>query len=164
MPGAPQVVTVEGWSQPGVLADVMQTTAGPVGVVVMPDLYGLGSGGRWNNNSGSVLGYGNGSKAVFSSTEERISVVASTCLSKAGLIQFTTPCNTKPLKPLAWVGDSAGPLTYGIGTVETNNLVPVIGGPPPLPPLSYPNLYTAKVSYVVSTTGKCFTGKPPSCG
>jgi hypothetical protein len=160
LPLSKRVVTVEGWSQSGVLSDMMKTTSGPIGSVVVGDIYGLGSGGRWNNNSGSVLGYGNGSQAAFSSTEERISVVGSECLDKAGFIAFTTACQLSPLKPDAYVGWSPGPLTYGIGTVESNNLIPVTAG---LPPLQYPNGFTAKISYVASTTGKCFAGTPPNC-
>ncbi len=164
VPISTRVVAVEGWSQPGFLADMMKTTAGPAGVVVMPDLYGLGSKGRWNNDSGSVLGFGNGSKAVFSGTEENIGVVASVCMNKAGFINFTNSCQSKALHPLAYAGYTPGPLTYGVNTVETNNLIPVIGSPPAhLPALSYPNNYTAKISYVASTTGKCFAGTPPNC-
>ena len=51
-----------------------------------------------------------------------------------------------------------------MSTVESNNLIPVIGSPPAhLPSLSYPNNYTAKISYVASTSGKCFAGTPPNC-
>ena len=102
VPISSRVVAVEGWSQSGFLADMMMTTAGPVGLVIVPDLYGLGSKGRWNNDSGSVLGFGNGSKAVFSSTEEGIGVVASVCMNKAGFINFTNSCQSKPLHPLAY--------------------------------------------------------------
>src|SRR5262249_46750967 len=143
VPISTRVVAVEGWSEGPFLADMMKTTAGPLGVVLMPDLYGLGSKGRWNNVSGSVLGFGNGSKAVFSGTEESISVVASVCMNKAGFINFTNSCQSKALKPLAYTGYTPGPLTYGVNTVETNNLTPVIGSPPAhLPALSYPNPYT----------------------
>jgi hypothetical protein len=164
LPISTRVVAVEGWSQSGILGDVMKTTAGPIGVVVMPDMYGLGSKGRWNNVSGSVLGLGNGSKAVFSKTEESIGVVASVCMNKAGFINFTNSCQSRKLQPLAYTGYSPGSLTYGVGTVESNNLIPVIGSPPAhLPGISYPNSYTARISYVASTTGKCFTGTPPNC-
>jgi hypothetical protein len=159
-----RVSSVEGWSQTGVLGDMMNTTAGPAVALVVPDLYGLGSKGRWNNDSGSVLGFGDGSQAVFSSTEERIGVVASVCMDKAGFINFTLPCHSKALQPLAYTGYTPGPLTYGVGTLESNNLIPVIGSPPAhLPGLSYPNSYTAQISYVASTTGKCFAGTPPNC-
>ncbi len=130
VPISNRVVAVEGWSQSGILSDMMKTTAGPAGVVVMPDLYGLGSKGRWNNDSGSVLGFGNGSKAVFSGTEENIGVVASACMNKAGFINFTNSCQSRALRPLAYTGYTPGPLTYGVNTVETNNLIPVIGSPP----------------------------------
>jgi hypothetical protein len=162
LPISSRVTAVEGWSTGGLLADMMMTTAGPLGVVIAPDLYGMTS--RWNNDSGSVLGFGNGSKAVFNATEEGIGVVASVCLNQAGFINFTTPCQSKALKPLAYTGYSPGPLTYGVNTVETNNLVPVIGSPPAhLPGLLYPNNYTARIGYVASTTGKCFAGTPPNC-
>jgi hypothetical protein len=164
LPISTRVVAVEGWSDSGLLSDMMQTTAGPAGVVVVPDLYGLGSKGRWNNDSGSVLGLGNGSKAVFSATEERIGVEATVCMNKAGFINFTNSCQSKPLQPLAYTGYTPGSLTYGVNTVETNNLIPVIGSPPAhLPALSYPNKYTASISYVASTTGKCFARTPPNC-
>jgi hypothetical protein len=53
---------------------------------------------------------------------------------------------------------------YGISTVESNNLVPVIGSPPAhLPALSYPNTHTESMTYVASTTGGCFSGVPPTC-
>ena len=67
------------------------------------------------------------------------------------------------------VGYSPGPMTQ-IGpkvydTLETNNLIPVIGSPPThLPkPLLYFGAYTAQIFYTATTTGKCWTGKAPTC-
>jgi hypothetical protein len=40
--------------------------------VIVPDSFALEKKDRWNNNSGSILDFGKGSEAVFSSTEEYI--------------------------------------------------------------------------------------------
>ncbi len=116
------------------------------------------------NNSGSILGVGKGSEAVFSSTEEYIGDEVSSCPNDAGFIAFSVFCSSKRIKPLGYVGYSAGPLTNNYKTVETNNLTPVIGSPPThLPGLAYFGPYVAQVVYVASTSGKCFTGSPPYC-
>jgi hypothetical protein len=131
--------------------------------VVSPDAFGLGLRGRWNNSSGSILGVSK-SQAQFSNTEEQISVAVSSCLDDAGFIAYSVFCKGT-LKPGAYASYSPGPSTNNYQTVETNNLVPVIGSPPgTLPALKY--FYggkTALLSYVATTTGKCWTGKPPTC-
>lgn len=161
-----RVTLVEGFALDHLLGVTVQTAkAGVLLSAIVPDLYGLGSGGRWNNNSGSVLGFGNGSKAVFTKTEERIGVNAASCLNATGPVAWTVPCTASPVKPAGYVGYSAGPLSYGAFTVESNNLLPVIGSlPAHLPALSYPNTHTASLTYVASTSGKCFRGAPPRCG
>jgi hypothetical protein len=161
-----RVTQVEGFALSGLLGTIVQTAkAGVLLSAIVPDMYHLGKGGRWNNNSGSVLGYGNGSEAVFTKTEERIRISAASCLNATGPVAWTVPCTANPVKPAGYVGYSPGPLSYGMSTVESNNLVPVIGSPPAhLPGLSYPNTHTASTTYVASTSGKCFSGTPPTCG
>jgi hypothetical protein len=161
-----RITLVEGFAVSGLLGTVVEgTKSGVLFSAMVPDMYGLGSKGRWNNNSGSVLGYGNGSEAVFTKTEERIGVSAASCMNATGPVAWTYACTAKPLKPAGYVGYSPGPMGYGISTVESNNLVPVIGSPPAfLPALSYPNTHTESTTYVASTSGKCFSGTPPTCG
>ena len=161
-----RITLVEGFALDGDIGTIVQgTKSGVLLSAIVPDMYGLGKGGRWNNNSGSVLGYGNGSEAVFTKTEERIGVSAASCLNATGPVAWTVPCTANPVKPDGYVGYTPGPLSYGISTVESNNLVPVIGIPPAhLPALSYPNTHTASTTYVASTSGKCFSGTPPTCG
>jgi hypothetical protein len=161
-----RITLVEGFALDGMLGTIVQgTKSGVLLSAIVPDQYGLGKSGRWNNNSGSVLGYGNGSQAVFTTTEERIGVSAASCLNATGPVAWTVPCTASPVKPDGYVGYTPGPLSYGIFTVESNNLVPVIGSPPAhLPALAYPNAHTASTTYVASTTGKCFSGTPPTCG
>jgi hypothetical protein len=160
-----RITLVEGFALDGLLGTIVQgSKSGVLLSAIVPDLYGLGKSGRWNNNSGSVLGYGNGSRAVFSATEERIGVSAASCLNATGPVAWAVPCTANPVKPAGYVGYTPGPLTYGASTEESNNLVPVIGSPPlHLPALSYPNSHTASTTYVASTTGGCFTGTPPNC-
>jgi hypothetical protein len=161
-----RVTLVEGFALSGLVGTIVQTAhAGILLSAIVPDMYGLGKSGRWNNNSGSVLGYGNGSEAVFTKTEERIGVSAASCLNATGPVAWTVACTANPVKPAGYVGYTPGPLSYGMSTVESNNLVPVIGSPPAhLPALSYPNTHTASITYVASTTGKCFSGVAPTCG
>jgi len=133
--------------------------------VVTADVYGLGAHDRWNNNSGSILGYGNGSEAVFSKTEEAIGIQVSSCLDDAGFIGFSVFCSGT-LKPNIAVSYSPGPSTNNFKTVETNNLVPVIGNPPGVLPTPVDYSYggdTARIYYVATTTGKCWTGTAPFC-
>ena len=138
--------------------------------VVVPDLYGLGAGHRWNNSSGSILGYGNGSEAVFSNVEAAIGIEVSDCLNDAGFIGYSVFCNGPKVTSLSYVGYAAGPMTQ-IGTkvyntLETNNLIPVIGNPPshlPSPILFFSGGYTAQIFYTATTNGKCWTGKAPTC-
>ena len=163
---------VEGWVQDGLLTTAVIERGGGGLVVVAPDLYRLGSDNRWTNNSGSVLGEGTpphapaGAEAVFTTpTQEDITDQVASCLNNDGFIDFSAiPCNAKPIKPLAFTGYSPGPITAGDFTVETNNLIPVIGGPPAhLPAIEYPGPHTAQISYVATTTGTCVIGTPPLC-
>jgi len=156
---------VEGFYEGGTLGVAAAALDGSKGIaVIVADTYGLGRHDRWNNNSGSILGVGKGSEAVFSSTEEYVGDEVSSCLNDAGFIGFSVFCSSQKVKPLAYTGYSAGPMTNGYETVETNNLIPVIGSPPShLPSLEYFGDETAQITYVATTSGKCFTGTPPSC-
>jgi hypothetical protein len=160
---------VEGWDWGGELGVAVAALGGSEGIaVVTSDDFGMGSKDRWNNNSGSILGVGKGSEAVFSSTEEYIGDEVSSCPNDAGFIAFSVFCSSQSVKPLAYTGYSPGPMTQ-IGakqyfTVETNNLAPVIGSPPKhLPPIEYFGPYVAQTVYVASTSGKCLSGTPPYC-
>jgi hypothetical protein len=152
----------------GLLTVGAATGSGSAVAVVVPDLYGLGVGHRWNNSSGSILGYGNGSEAVFSNVEAAIGIEVSDCLNDAGFIGYSVFCNGPKLTSLSYVGYAAGPMTQ-IGTkvyntLETNNLIPVTGSPPKhLPGLIYFGAYTAQIFYTATTSGKCWTGKAPTC-
>ena len=122
--------------------------------VVAHDRYGLA--GRWKNISGSVLGWGNSSEAIFSSAELETIVDVSTCDGAPG----TAACPEQPtLKPHAIS-------SYSGATGETNNLMPVIGNPPPfLPALQQLAVDQADIEYVSTANGVCPTGtSPPLCG
>ena len=156
---------VEGAASGGTLTVAAASGSSWAVATVVPDTYGLGVGHRWNNSSGSILGYGGGSEAVFTKTEEAIGIEVSDCLNDAGFVGYSVFCNGPKLTSLSYVGYAAGPMTYGGNTVETNNLVPVIGNPPShLPsPILYFGAYTAQIFYTATTTGKCWTGKAPTC-
>lgn len=156
---------VEGWAWAGELGVAAGALDGSKGIaVIVPDRFALEQKDRWNNNSGSILGVGKGSEAVFSSTEEYIGDEVSSCPNDVGFIGFSVFCSSKRIKPLGYVGYSAGPMTNNYKTVETNNLTPVIGSPPAhLPGLEYFGPYVAQIVDVASTSGKCFAGSPPYC-
>jgi len=160
-----KVQYVEGTVDAGLLTVAAASGSSWAVAVVVPDLYGLGAGTNWNNSSGSILGFGNGSQAVFSKTEESIGIEVSDCLNDAGFVGYSVFCSGPKLTKLAYVGYSAGPSTYGYQTVETNNLIPVIGKPPKHLPglLFFSGGYTAQIFYTATTTGKCWTGKAPTC-
>ena len=165
-----RVTYVEGVAQAGTLTVAAASGSSWAVATVVADTFGLGVGHRWNNSSGSILGYGGGSEAVFSRTEEAIGVEVSDCLNDAGFVGYSVFCNGPKLTSLAYVGYSAGPMTQ-IGTkvyntVETNNLIPVTGNPPahlPKPILYFSGGYTAQIFYTATTTGKCWTGTAPTC-
>jgi hypothetical protein len=167
--GSNPVHAVEGNVFGGLLTVAALTFSGTAGIaVVTPDLYGLGVGNNWNNSSGSILGYGGGSEAVFTNAEYYIALDVSSCLNDAGFIGYSVFCGpVGPLKHATFVTYAASPSTNGTNTVETNNLIPVIG---PLPanlpkPLQYfYKGYTAQMAYFASTSGSCFVGRPPFCG
>jgi hypothetical protein len=134
--------------------------------VEVPDMYGLGHGDSWDNSSGSILGYGNGSEAVFTDTEEAIDIQVSSCLDDGGFIGYSVFCEGGKLKPNVSVAYSPGPSTNNFKTKETNNLLPVIGSPPGvLPtPVDYSSGgNVARIYYVASSTGSCLSGKAPFC-
>jgi hypothetical protein len=134
--------------------------------VVTPDVYGLQRHHRWDNISGSILGYGDGSEAVFSNSEGVVAVQASSCLGSGGFLDFAVACSkgSSELKKHAFTNYSPGPSTNGYQTDETNNLIPVLGKAPGyLPPISYLSDWLAAFTYGVSTTGHCWTGSLPYC-
>ncbi len=164
--GQAPVSNVEGFSSEGYVGTAAETDEGVVlGVTIARDKYGLGQGDNWSNNSGSILGYGNGSQAVFSAGSQLlIEDSASSCQNDLGFVKFALTCKPRPVKPLAYTGYSPGPLTLGAFTVESNNLIPVTGTPPAfLPAIQYFNKYTANITYAATTSGSCFTGSPPDC-
>jgi hypothetical protein len=121
-------------------------------VVVAKDLYGLA--GHWHNNSGALLGLGNGSHAQISAGLFYTSLGVSDCSANM-------QASCQGLAPL-W-----GHLTrFSSGlTEETNNLIPVIGAPPAhLPGLKWVNHDSAYIYYASTPTGKCPAGTlPPLC-
>lgn len=161
---------VEGTDGGGTLTVAAASGSSWAVATVVLDTYGLGGGHRWNNSSGSILGYGGGSEAVFSKTEEAIGIEVSDCLNDGGFVGYSVFCKSPKLSSLSYVGYAAGPMTQ-IGTkiyntVETNNLTPVMGNPPshlPNPILYFSGGYVAQIFYTATTTGKCWTGKAPTC-
>jgi len=122
--------------------------------VVAKDKYGLA--GRWHNITGSILGFGEGSQAKFSSAEIETFVDVETCIGEPG----SATCPQEPkLKGHAYT-------SYNGQTAETNDLVPVIGSPPAfLPLLEELVVDQANIKYVSTTTGSCPSGTgPPLCG
>jgi hypothetical protein len=165
--GGDSINAIEGVSYGGILTVAAESFPSATAIAVnVPDIYGLGVGDRWNNSSGGVLGYGGGSHAVYENSEIAMSEEVSSCLNDAGFIGFSVFCTAPKLLPGAYVSYSPGPSTNGYQTVETNNLTPVIGKPPTHLPSPLSSLwlgYTAQVDYAVTSTGKCWTGKPPHC-
>jgi hypothetical protein len=159
------VSLVEGWTDNGTLGVAVADRSGDSSVaVVTHDIYGLGSYDRWNNSSGSILGLGLGSEAVFGDrTQEEIGIESGGCPDDAGFIKFSITCGPDKLNGLTSTGYSPGD-SGGGNTKETNNLVPVIGDPPAhLPPQEYFGSTIAQISYVATMSGDCLTGLPPNC-
>jgi hypothetical protein len=146
---------VNGYTRAGGLLALSATVPGQPKVygVVHKDEYGLA--GRWQNATGSLLGYGESSEAKFSSAEIETFVVVETCQGEPG----SATCPQEPkLKGHAYS-------FYNGQTGETNNLIPVIGSPPEhLPTLEELLLDEANIKYVSTTTGSCPSGSPPLCG
>ena len=157
---------VEGFELPGILAMAVSDVAGSALAAVWPDLNGLQTGDNWNQASGSILGVGGGSRAVFASgTEEQITLNASSCVSYGGFLTFPVACQVQgfpgagpPLKPNAF---SSWPNV----TAETNNLLPVIGSPPKhLPKLNWKDGgHVARVTATETRSGHCLSGSAPLC-
>jgi hypothetical protein len=156
---------VEGVDWDGILTVAAASDGNGSAIAVnVPDIYGLGVGHRWNNSSGGLLGYGNGSESVWTNTEEAMAVEVSDCPNDAGFIQYSVFCHSGALKPLSYTSYSPGPSTNNYETLETNNLIPVIGNPPAhLPPLAYFGSHVAQINYTATTTGHCWTGTLPYC-
>jgi hypothetical protein len=156
---------VEGVDWEGILTVAAASDGNGSAIAVnVPDIYGLGVGHRWNNSSGGLLGYGNGSESVWTNTEEAMAVEVSDCPNDAGFIQYSVFCHSGALKPLSYTSYSPGPSTNNYKTVETNNLIPVIGKPPThLPPVEYFGSHVAQINYTATTTGHCWTGSLPYC-
>jgi hypothetical protein len=165
--GGDSINQVEGAAYAGILTVGAASDGNGSAIAVnVADIYGLGVGNRWNNSSGGVLGYGEGSQAVYENTEMEMALEVSSCLNDDGFIGFSVFCLKPKLKPAAYVSYSPGPSTNGYKTVETNNLTPVIGSPPghlPSPLAYFYSGYTAQVNYTVTSTGKCWTGVLPYC-
>ena len=151
----------------GLLTAAAAAPGGTTAIAVeVPDLYGLGHGDSWNNSSGSILGYGGGSEAIFTNTEEEIGLEVSTCLNDDGFIGYSVFCSGTKLKPGSTITYSPGPGSNYYKTLETNNLLPVIGSPPahlPTPLTYFYGGYTAQINYTATTTGHCWTGALPYC-
>jgi hypothetical protein len=142
--------------------------------VVAQDDYNLEAGDRWDNSTGSILGYGNGSEAVFAGNEieANTTVDGTTCLNADSfwIESFPTFCNTSqritnktgPGPGQAFTSYSPSSLTGGWGTAETNNLLRV--NAPGLTGEWYNNDYNTEMSYTATPTGHCWTGKSPFCG
>ena len=156
---------VEGVDWDGILTVAAASDGNGSAIAVnVPDIYGLGIGHRWNNSSGGLLGYGNGSESVWTKTEEAMAVEVSDCPNDAGFIQYSVFCHSGALRPLSYTSYSPGPSTNNYQTLETNNLIPVIGKPPThLPPLEYFGSHVAQINYTATTTGHCWTGTLPYC-
>ena len=161
-----QLCCIEGFELPGVLAMAVSDVGGSAVAAVWSDLNGLEAGDNWNQASGSILGVGGGSQAVFAGgSEEQIALDASSCLTYGGFLSFPIPCQVKnfpgagpPLKPDAFS-------TWPNVTAETNNLLPVIGSPPThLPKLSWSHSgHVATVIVTETRSGHCVSGSAPLC-
>jgi len=131
----------------------------PPWAVVAPDKYGLY--GRWNEQSGWVLGFGDGSQLSFSSGVVWTRIAASSCQGDLGAGNNPKVlCPGQPeFKPSASVVDAAV-------TEEGNNLLPVIGAPPVhVPPLDWRNSDLVWIDFVATKSGKCPAGtSEPLCG
>lgn len=161
---------VEGMAVDGLVIAIGATSGGAGLAVEASDEYGLGVGDRWSNTSGSILGYGNRSEAVFGDkTEESIQLEAGACVNTSGLVNglFGTSvfCGSDDkLQGATYTGYSPGKPPPQ--TQETNNLVPVIGQAPAALPTQLwfsGNTTVAEISYVATTSGNCLSGAPPNC-
>ncbi len=161
------VELVEGTAWGGLLMAAAASPGNGTAIAVeVPDRYGLENDDRWNNSSGSILGLGNGSEALFSGTEEAIAMEDSSCLDDDGFIGYSVFCTARKLSPGAYTDYSPGPSTHNYETLETNNLIPVTGSPPahlPTPLEWFYGGYTAQINYTATTTGHCWTGSLPYC-
>lgn len=93
--------------------------------VVAPDTYGLS--GNWTDVSGSILGLGGASQAVFQNATLETLVGARSCL--APYTAATCPAGSAPTELEHELVYYAAPYYSGV-TGESNNLVPVVGSPP----------------------------------
>jgi hypothetical protein len=158
------VQLVEGWAYNGELGVAVASRSGSKAVALeVPDEYGLGSDDRWTNSSGSILGLGHGSEAVFGDkTEESIAIEVGACLDDAGFIKFSVTCGADKLSHVTETGYSPG--NPAGQTQETNNLIPVIGQPPThLPTQEYFGNSVAQINEVATMSGNCLSGSPPYC-
>ena len=166
---SPYISLVKGFTRGnGTLETAVSLGGGAFLAVVATDEYDL-EAGHWRNATGTILGYGGGSRAVFAGNvvEATTTVVGSSCMAADPLVLLLgfPPCTTKQkLKPRGFTVYSPGPFTGNSGTEESNNLVPVIGEPPGhLPSVIYPDSWAEEIQYTATTTGSCFTGSPPLC-
>jgi hypothetical protein len=119
---------------------------------VAVDEYGLY--GNWNEVSGWVLGYGDGSHLILSSAEVWTRIAASSCLGDT-----SADDNPKILCPGQPEFKSSAIVRNAGATAEGNNLFPVIGAPPAnVPPLNWPNTDLVWMDFVSTTSGRCPAG------
>ncbi len=158
------VQLVEGWAFGGELGVAVASRSGSQAIALeTTDEYGLEDDDRWNNSSGSILGLGKGSEAVFGDkTEESIAIEVGACLNDAGFIGFSVFCGPSKLNHATYTGYTPGKPAGQ--TLETNNLIPVIGQPPTdLPAEEYFGNSVAQINEVATTSGDCLSGSPPYC-
>jgi hypothetical protein len=156
---------VEGFELPGMLAMAVSDVGGSALAAVWPDLNGLEAGDNWNQASGSILGIGGGSRAVFAAgTEEQITLGASSCVTYGGFLTLPGPCQLQGSPGAGRLQPDAFSIWPNV-TAEKNNLLPVIGTPPKhLPKLTWRHGgYAARVSVTETRSGHCVSGSAPLC-
>jgi hypothetical protein len=160
---ATRVTAVQGWVINGTLFTAAVLSDGAYAVVSTSDTYGLGNDNRWNNNTGGILGYGDGSKAVFSGTDEYVQSEVGSCVA-GGFVSFSgSPCAGISALSKSALYSSYSPGQTAGATEESNNLIPVLGAPPGhLPPLDTVGDISIS-AFAESTTGHCLSGSTPYC-
>jgi len=172
--GSFDTLLVEGALLNGQLYAVVPKVGGGAIGVESSDQYGLTDANRWSNDSGSLLGWGNGSQASFNSAQAQLytRVDVASCLAQVPGLALAggNPCTngnklTKKLGegPGVVFGGTAPVCLPGTGkcynTVETNDLKPVNSKPGTW----YDNYWDADTEYTSTLNGKCVTGTYPLC-
>ena len=95
---APYIDMVQGFTRDNGTLEAGVPHQGGWIAVVASDQYGLEGGDRWNNSTGSLLWFGNGSQAVFAGNEIELNTTidATTCLNAGSfwIEPFPTPCTS----------------------------------------------------------------------